>query len=345
MRIAQIAPLLVAVPPKAYGGTERVVAELTDTLVQLGHEVTLFASGDSQTRARLVPWVPTALGFDPAAEVLATHLGLLTAAYRRAHEFDVIHSHLEHLTLPFTRWTKTPTVLTFHGRLDRPAAAQLLGAYPDAHYVSISDSQRGPVPTVRWTATVYHGVPVQSYPFSRAPGSYLLFLGRISPEKRPDRAIAIAKRAGVPLKIVGKIDAHDRTYFAQSIQPHLHDPAIEFVESVDEAQKRVLLRDAAALLLPIDWPEPFGLVFIEALACGTPVLTCPCGAAPELLADGETGYLRATDEELTAAVHALSMIDRAGCRSYAQRRFDTRSMADSYLRVYTQLLARDPLQA
>jgi glycosyltransferase involved in cell wall biosynthesis len=343
MRIAQIAPLQVAVPPKRYGGTERVIAELTDALVQRGHDVTLFASGDSRTRARLEPFVPAALGFDPAADALETHLALLTEVYRRADEFDVIHSHLEQVTLPFTSRACTPTVLTFHSRLDRPALVRLLRAYPDANYVSISESQRAPAPDVHWVATVPHGVDVQSFPFSPEPGAYLAFVGRIAPEKRPDRAIEIAKRAGVPLKIAAKVDAKDRAYFKQAVEPLLRDPLIEFLGSVDERRKRALMRGARALLLPIDWPEPFGMVFIEALACGTPVLTCPCGAAPEVVEDGVTGYIRASDDDLVAAVHELPAIDRARCRRNAEERFDTMRMAANYVHVYERLLAREPL--
>ncbi len=344
MRIAQIAPLQVAVPPKRYGGTERVIAELTDGLVRLGHAVTLFASGDSQTRARLVAFVPAEQGFDPAraAEVIETHLAMLTEVYRRAAagEFDVIHSHLEHLTLPFVGSTRTPTVLTFHSRLDRPALVRLLLAYPNVGYVSISDSQRAPVPDIGWVATVYHGLDVQSFPFSAQPGSYLVFVGRIAPDKQPDHAIEIAKRAGVPLKIAAKIDPKDRVYFRQVVEPLLAHPLIEFVGSVDERRKRELMRGASALLLPIDWPEPFGMVFIEALACGTPVLTRPRGAAPEIVEDGVTGYIRETDEELAAAVSALPAIDRARCRQAAQQRFDTARMAANYVRVYEHLRAQ-----
>lgn len=345
MRIAQIAPLQVAVPPKHYGGTERVIAELTDALVHLGHDVTLFASGDSHTQAHLVPFVATAQGFDPAMDALEAHLALLTEVYRRADEFDVIHSHLEQVTLAFARCTLTPTVLTFHSRLDRPALVRLLQAYPDANYVSISESQRAPAPDVHWVATVPHGVDVHSFPFSSDFGAYLVFVGRISPEKRPERAIEIAKRAGVPLKIAAKTDAKDRTYFRQVVEPLLHDPLIEFLGSVDERRKRTLMRGARALLLPIDWPEPFGMVFIEALACGTPVLTCPCGAAPEVVEDGVTGYIRSSVDDLVAAVRELPAIDRARCRQHAEQRFDTTRMADNYVHVYERLLAREPLYA
>lgn len=342
MRIAQVAALYLTVPPKDYGGTERVIAELTNALVERGHEVTLFASGDSRTRAQLAPFVPHALGFKPETDPIETHLALLTEVYRRAAagEFDVIHSHLEQLTLPFVGSVQTPSVLTFHGRLDRPALIRLLYAYPEAHLVSISNSQRQPAPDASWAATIYHGVDVQTFPFSAAPGRYLAFVGRISPEKRPDRAIAIAKQANVPLKIAAKIDPKDRDYFNQVVQPLLQDPLIEFLGPVNECQKRELLRDACALLLPIDWPEPFGMVFIEALACGTPVLTCPRGAAPEVVEDGVTGYVRATDDELVEAVHRVGALDRVTCRQQAEKRFDSAYMAENYIRVYDHVRTR-----
>lgn len=341
MRIAQIAPLQVAVPPRQYGGTERVIAELTDALVERGHDVTLFASGDSHTQARLAPIVPTALGFDPKVDALECHLALLTEVYRHADEFDVIHSHLEQVTLPFTQRATIPTALTFHSRLDRQALVRLLQTYPNASYVSISDSQREPVLDVQWAATVYHGIDVKSFPFSAEPGKYLLFVGRIAPEKGPDRAIEIAKRAGVPLKIAAKIDAKDRMYFKQVVAPLLHDPLVEFLGPVNEQRKRALFRGALALLLPITWPEPFGMVFIEALACGTPVLTCPSGAAPEVVRDGVTGFLRESDEDLAAAIFDLPSIDRTRCRREAEERFDTARMADEYIHVYERLLTRN----
>ncbi len=339
MRIAQVAPLQVAVPPQGYGGTERVIAELTDALVGLGHDVTLFASGDSRTHARLVPCVPRALGFDPKVDTLVAHLTLLTEVYRRAGDFDVIHSHLEHVTLPFVGAAKTPTVITFHNRLDVPEVVRLLRAYPAANYVSISDAQREPVPDIHWVATVYHGVDVASFPFGRKPEDYLVFVGRISAEKGPEHAIEIAKCAATRLKIAAKIDPKDRDFFKREVVPRLDHPLIEFLGPVGERRKRELMTRACALLLPIDWPEPFGMVFIEALACGTPVLTRPRGAAPELLRDGVTGYQRETDEELAAAVGKLASIDRAGCRQYVASRFDTARMALDYVAVYERVRA------
>lgn len=343
MRIAQIAPLQVAVPPVDYGGTERVIAALTDALVDLGHDVTLFASGNSHTRAqRLVATIPRAINFDPAYDAVAEHIALLTKVYRHAAEFDVIHSHLDYLTLPFASASSTPTVLTLHGRLDLPGQRHVLESYPQANYISISASQRRPVPNLHWVATVHHGIEVQAFPFYTHPGDYLAFVGRISPEKGPERAIAIARRAGVPLKIAAKVDPTERDYFEAVIRPLLDDPLIEFLGSIDETSKRKLMGKALALLMPIDWPEPFGMVFIEALACGTPVLTCPHGSVPELLTDGVTGFIRATDDELVAAVGLVGRISRAGCRAYALRRFDARSMAQAYLRAYLSVREQTP---
>lgn len=334
MRIAQVAPLQLAVPPRNYGGTERIISELTETLVLLGHDVTLFASGDSRTAARLVPFIPEALSAHREVDPWATRLGLLTEVYRRADEFDVIHSHLEYTTLPFVASTATPTVLTFHSRLDVPGVAPLLAAYPQAHCVSISDDQRIPARDAHWVATVYHGVDVEEFPFRREPGDYLVFVGRIAPEKGPDRAIEVARRSGIRLKIAAKVDPADRAYFKQRIEPLLDDPLIEFLGPVDERRKRDLMAGALALLLPIDWPEPFGIVFIEALACGTPVLTRPFGAAPEVVQDGLTGFLRDSTDELAAAVRDLAGISRETCRRCAEERFSTRRMARDYVAVY-----------
>jgi glycosyltransferase involved in cell wall biosynthesis len=334
MRIAQIAPLQVAVPPRDYGGTERVIATLTNALVDLGHDVTLFASGESRTQAHLVAARPTALNFSPLHDAIAEHVALLTAVYRRAAEFDVIHSHLDYLTLPFAHGIATPTVLTLHGRLDAAEHVRLYRQYRGANYVSISQHQRRPAPDLNWVATIYHGIAVEQFPFSAEPGTYLAFVGRISPDKRPDRAIAIARRAGIPLKIAAKVDPGDQAYFEAVIKPLLDDPRVEFLGPIDETSKRELLVGALALVMPIDWPEPFGLVFIEALACGTPVLACLRGSAPELLADGVTGYMRESDEELAAAVRQVGRLSRARCREYALHRFGARRMAERYLCAY-----------
>lgn len=344
MRIAQVVPLQVAVPPQTYGGTERVVHNLTEALVKLGHDVTLYASGDSQTSARLVPFIDRAIRFDRSVDVVAYHIAMLGEIYAHASEYDVIHSHLDYLTLPFVETTTTPTVITLHGRLDQPEFQRVLRARPNVGYVSISESQRRDIPDgTTWLATVHHGVDVESFDFYPTPGDYLCFIGRIAPEKRPDRAIEIAKRAGVPLKIAAKVDPKDADYFQAVVEPLLDHPLIEFVGELDEAHKRELMGKALALVLPIDWPEPFGMVFIESLACGTPVLTCPQGSVPELLRDGVTGYIRDTTSQLVASVGKLSRISRAECRAYAKRRFDTRRMALEYVNVYSQVQGRRAL--
>lgn len=344
MRIAQVAPLYVATPPRSYGGTERIISSLTEELTRQGHEVTLFATGDSRTHAKLVTCVPRALGFEHIFESGAAHVAMLAQVYRRASEFDVIHSHVDYQALPFAATSKTPTVITLHGALDLPGYPEALSAFPDLHYVSISNNQRTPLPQLNWAATVYHGIDVRSHSFSEQPGKYLLFVGRISPEKGPERAIAIARKAGIPLKIAAKVDPKDRRYFEQVVKPLLNDPVVEYLGAVNEQRKRELMRDALALLLPIRWPEPFGLVFIEALACGLPVLTCPKGAAPEILRDGVTGFMRETDDELAEAARQVADVSRAGCRAWAEERFDTREMTRNYLAVYQSVTGKRQLQ-
>lgn len=339
MRIAQVAPLYVATPPTSYGGTERIISGLTEELVRQGHDVTLFATGDSRTSAKLVVCAPKAMGFDHIFESGAAHVAMLAQVYRRASEFDVIHAHLDYPVLSFASQSKTPTVITLHGALDIPGYPEALTAFPDLNYVSISNNQRTPLPQLHWLATVYHGLDVRSYPFNARPGSYLLFVGRISPEKGPDRAIAIAKACGIPLKIAAKVDPKDRKFYEREIKPQFDDPLIENLGPVDERRKRELMRDALALLLPIRWPEPFGLVFIEALACGTPVLTCPSGAAPEILSDGVTGFMCESDEELIEAARRVSEIERAGCRAWAEQQFDRSRMTANYLSVYQQVMS------
>jgi glycosyltransferase involved in cell wall biosynthesis len=345
MKIAQVAPLQVATPPHAYGGTERIIHNLTESLVEMGHEVTLFATGDSQTSARLVPGVAKAIEFDPEIEANAYHIAMLEEVYRHASEFDVIHSHLDYLTFPFIETTDTPTVLTLHGRIDMHEFKRVYSAYADANYVAISESQRQDQPYLNWVATIHHGIDMARFAFSPQMGEYLCFVGRITPEKGPECAIEVAKRAGIPLKIAAKVDPKNRKYFTQVIEPLLDHPLIEFLGQLDEARKCELMRGAMALLLPIHWPEPFGVVFIEALACGTPVLTCPIGSAPELLRDGVTGFLRETTDELVEAVRLLPYISREACRDYAVRRFDRHRMANDYLRVYTQVQKQGSLQA
>ncbi|HEX6818415.1 MAG TPA: glycosyltransferase family 4 protein [Ktedonobacterales bacterium] len=334
MRIAQLAPLQVAVPPKNYGGTERVIANLVEALVQLGHDVTLFASGDSQTSAELVPYVPEAFNFDPTIDATAYHLAMLADVYRQGDRFDVIHSHLDYLTLPFAGWTSTPTVVTMHGRLDLPHQQTVFPAYRDVNYISISKNQQSFLPELNWVGTVYHSVDVDDFPFKDTPGDYLAFIGRISPEKGPEHAIAIAKAAGIPLKIAAKVDSIDRKYYEEKVEPLLDDPLIDFLGTVDEEGKRELMVNSRALILPLEWDEPFGMVFIEALACGTPILTRPRGSVPELLRNGITGYARWSDDELVDAAKRVDRISREGCRAYAKRHFDIHRLALEYVNIY-----------
>jgi glycosyltransferase involved in cell wall biosynthesis len=338
MRIAQIAPVQLSVPPVAYGGTERVVANLTEELVRHGHDVTLFASGDSRTSARLVATVPEALRFDPEKDVTAHHLAVLRDVYERAADFDVIHSHLEYLTLPFVSQAAIPTVITLHGRLDLPEFQRVYHRYGGPRLVSISAAQRTQLPDVPWAGTVHHGVEVERYPFSSNPGRYLAFVGRISPEKGPERAIAVARKAGIPLKMAAVVNPKDQAYFEAVVRPLLNGPLVEYLGPLDEEQKCSLLRDALALLLPINWPEPFGMVYLEALACGTRVLTCPYGAATEVLVDGLTGYLCATEDALVAAARRIEGISRWECRQHVERHFSIQRMTREYVRVYAQAI-------
>ena len=336
MRIAQVAPLYESVPPRLYGGTERVVSYLTEELVRLGHQVTLFASGDSSTRARLSAMCDRALRLDPTCQdSLAPHVRMLGHVYQRAHEFDLIHCHTDYLGLPLARVSATPTVLTLHGRLDIPELTPLYREYPEIPLVSISHAQRSPLRGVNWAATIYHGLPVDRYAaFPSRPGDYLLFLGRIAAEKRPDSAIRVACQAGIPLRIAAKVDQADREYFATTIRPLLAHPLIDFLGEVTDERKRELLCNARALLFPIDWPEPFGLVMIEALACGTPVVTRPCGSTPEIIRDGQTGFLCETEKEMVAAVHRVGTLDRRACRREFMARFTATHMAHHYVKLY-----------
>ena len=343
MRIAQVAPLQEAVPPRFYGGTERVVSYLTEHLVQLGHDVTLFASGDSKTRARLVPICQQALRLDPdcqnpvAYEILGRE-----AVIREADGFDVIHFHEACLHLPWTRRVRCATVTTMHGRLDLRDLVTLYREYTDVPLVSISDAQREPMPWANWRATVYHGLPDNLYHFHPEPGGYLAFLGRICPEKRVDRAIAIAQGAGIELKIAAKVDAADREYFETKIRPLLDDPLIDFIGEIGDGEKEAFLGGAAAFLMPIDWPEPFGLVVIEAMACGTPVIAFPFGSMPELIEPGLNGALVESIEQAVPAVEALPTLDRMLCRRSFEERFTTARMARDYVGVY-EALAKEQL--
>lgn len=340
MRIAQVAPLYERIPPQLYGGTERVVSYLTEELVRLGHDVTLFASGDSITRARLEAMCSRALRLDPhCCDPLAHHVRMLGRVYQRAQEFDVVHCHTDYLGLPLTRFSPTPTVITLHGRLDIRDIAPLYYEYAEVPLVSISDAQRIHLPLANWAGTVHHGLPLALYPFQPYPGSFLLFLGRISPEKCPDSAIRVACRAGVPLRIAAKVDKVDREYFEAKVRPLLAHPLVEFIGEVDEQQKRQLLGEALALLFPIDWPEPFGLAMIEALACGTPVIARPRGSVPEVLRDGSTGLFCETEEGMVEAVQRVSMLDRTTCRQEFEQRFSVSGMARRYLEIYRMVMS------
>jgi glycosyltransferase involved in cell wall biosynthesis len=340
MRIAQVAPLFESVPPKLYGGTERVVSYLTEELVSLGHEVTLFASGDSTTDANLVSCSPKSLRLaEGCIDQLAHHIVMLDEVARREGEFDIVHYHIDYLHFPMSRCATTPRVTTLHGRLDIPDLVPLYAAFPNEPVISISDSQRLPMPIANWTATVYHGLPPALCTIGRGDGGYLAFLGRVSPEKRVDRAIAIAHAAGMPLKIAAKIDKADREYYERDIAHLLDHPGVEFVGELGDTDKPAFLGKAAALLFPIDWEEPFGLVVIEAMACGTPVVAFRRGSVPELLEPGVTGFIVDTVEEAIDAVRRIPAFDRARVRAEFERRFTARRMAEDYLAVYRAVLA------
>jgi glycosyltransferase involved in cell wall biosynthesis len=337
MKIAQVAPLTEAVPPKFYGGTERVVAYLTDALVELGHDVTLFASGDSVTKAKLCAIWPRALRLDPTVkDYFAPIFMELETVARRAHEFDVIHAHLDYFGYPMLRALNIPSVTTLHGRLDLPELPPLYGLYGDMPVVSISNSQRCPLPNANYVATVLHGLPedlLQAGP----GGSYLAFLGRISPEKAPDAAIRIAAASGMPIKIAAKVDRVDEVYFKTTIEPLLSQGDIEFIGEIGEHQKSEFLGNAAGLLFPIAWREPFGLVMIEAMACGTPVIAFNNGSVPEVLEHGVTGFIVESEAEAVAAVAKIGGLDRARIRAEFERRFTAHHMAENYLDLYTRL--------
>ncbi len=343
MRIAQVAPLYESVPPRLYGGTERVVSWLTEELVRRGHDVTLFASRDSRTMARLVAPCERAVRLDPSRpDAITLHMLEISDVLAQAEGFDVLHCHLESLALPLGTLARCPTVHTLHGRIDVHHMVRLLGHYRHVPLVSISDAQRRPVADLdlNWQATVHHGLPLEMVPFDPdgGRGGYLAFLGRVSPEKRPDLAIAVAKQLERPLVMAGKIDHADRSYFESEIRPLLDHPLIEFIGELGQAQTFQFLSDALCLLFPIDWPEPFGLVMIEAMACGTPVIARPCGSVPEVICDGVTGYIADTVDEMVGAVKRLDLIERSACRAHVERRFSVGAMADRYEEVYERLI-------
>jgi glycosyltransferase involved in cell wall biosynthesis len=346
MRIAQVAPIFESVPPKLYGGTERVVSYLTEELVRRGHDVTLFASGDSCTSATLVPVVEEATRLQPSSYDVCSvgAVRQLDMVLARADDFDVIHCHVDYPAFPLTRRLRTPTVHTLHGRLDLPHLIPLFRHFDDVPVVSISNAQRAPLEgvDVRWAGTVYHGQPLERYPFAAEDRGYLAFLGRASPEKQLDLAIEIAKHARMPLKIAVKVDPKDREYFDGEVAPLLDDPLIEFLGEIGDDDKGPFLAGARALLFPIDWPEPFGLVMVEAMACGTPVIARPCGSVPEIVEHGRTGFLGETLLDLVEGVNRVDEIDRAECRRHAEQRFSVGRMTDDYEAVYRRLTARGP---
>lgn len=341
LRIAQVAPLLESVPPRHYGGTERIVSYLTEELVSAGHDVTLFASGDSVTKARLVPVTDVSMRVDGKyRDWVPHHLLMVEKVMEQAEEFDLVHFHLELMHFSIARRLGTPCLTTIHGRLDLPDIQPLHQEFIDAPLVSISMSQREPLRFANWVGNVYHGLPLDLYrPKQRPPQlPYLLFLGRISPEKGPDAAIRIAESTGLPLKIAAKIDPADAEYFRSVVRPLLKGPFVEFLGEVTDSEKSTLLENALAMLFPIDWPEPFGLVMIEAMACGTPVIVRRRGSAPEVVDDGVTGFLFETEEEAVAAVEKAKSFDRARCRASFEGRFSAARMAREYTKVYFRVI-------
>jgi glycosyltransferase involved in cell wall biosynthesis len=338
MRIAQVAPLFESVPPVAYGGTERVVANLVEELIDLGHEVTLFSSGDSRCRAEIVPVCPRALRLDARCrDHLAWHVLLIERVMQQADRFDIVHFHTGHLHFPIARRLGVPHVTTMHGRLDFAELAPLHVEFSEVPLVSISNSQREPLPEANWVATIPHGLADTLRP-STAPGSYFAFLGRICPEKGIDRAIHIATALNQPLKVAAKVDPADVRYFEQEIKPLLDNPLIEFIGEIGEDQKSEFLGQARALLFPIDWPEPFGLVMIESLACGTPVVAFRNGSVPEIIDDQHTGFIVDTIEEAIAAARCVHRLGRAACRQAFEQRFTARRMAEQYAATYTRMI-------
>jgi glycosyltransferase involved in cell wall biosynthesis len=341
MKIAQVAPLYESVPPTMYGGTERVVSYLTEELVRQGHDVTLFASGDSVTSARLIAPCERSLRLDPdCVDQMAHHILMLEQVYHQFNTFDIIHFHIDYLHFPVSRRQRIPHITTLHGRLDIPDLQALYREYKDMPVVSISESQRTPIPAVNWQGTVYHGLSEDLYSCNDAPGKYLAFLGRISPEKRIDRAIEIAILSGLPLKIAAKVDRVDREYFTELIEPMLDHPLIEYIGEIGDNDKQEFLSNASALLFPIDWPEPFGMVMIEAMACGTPVIAWPNGSVPEIIEDGVNGFVVESIESAVDAVRRLSEIDRRTCRSVFEQRFSAQRMAQGYVDIYERLIDR-----
>lgn len=339
MRIAQVAPLYESVPPKFYGGTERVVSWLTEELVHLGHEVTLFASGDSTTNARLVPICKEALRLSPTCiDQAAHHMLMIERVFNEKDDFDLVHFHVDYLHFSLSRRETIPHISTLHGRLDIPDLVPLYREFREVPLISISDAQRTPLPWVNWQGTVYHGLPATEYSPGNGKGKYLAFLGRVSPEKGVNRAIEISQRSGIPLKIAAKIDRADTEYFQTVIKPLLKHPLIEFIGEIGGEEKNEFLGNALGLLFPICWPEPFGLVMIEAMACGTPVIAYPHGSVPEIMEDGITGFIVTDVASASKAAHQLHKIDRKLCRQHFEKRFSAARMAQDYLLMYQKVL-------
>jgi glycosyltransferase involved in cell wall biosynthesis len=345
MRIAQVSPLYESVPPKLYGGTERVVSYLTEELVKQGHKVTLFASRDSVTSARLIGHIDEALRLNPqVADPIAHHIVQMQDVAEHAHEFDVLHFHTDYIHFPFSRFLRIPRLTTLHGRLDLPDLRYIYQKFEGEALVSISNAQRTPMPpATNWIGTVYHGLPRDLYKKGEGNGDYVAFIGRISPEKRPDRAIEIARRAGIKICMAAKVDKADQHYYEHTIKPLLDQPHVEFVGEIGEDKKGEFLGNAKALLFPIDWPEPFGMVMIEAMACGTPVIAFNQGSVPEVIDIGESGFIVNSLDEAVRALENIDLIDRNGVRDAFERRFSATVMAENYLKLY-ELLAQKPLR-
>jgi len=341
MRIAQVSPLYESVPPRLYGGTERVVHYLTEELVRQGHDVTLFASGDSLTSARLFPACPAAIRLNPESiDGLAHHFLMLEKVFQSAPDFDIIHFHIDYLHFPYSRRSSTPHVTTLHGRLDIPDLTGLYNEFSEIPLVSISDVQRQPLAWVNWQSTVYHGLPPDLLPQGDGGGGYLAFLGRISPEKRVDRAVEIAEKAGMRLKVAAKIEKADHEYFENEVRHLFERPHVEYIGEIDEKQKAEFLGQAEAFLFPIDWPEPFGLVMIEALSCGTPVIAFRGGSVDEVIEDGVCGFVVETVDQAVGALQHLGEVSRQQCRNVFESRFTAERMVADYMKVYRQLQRR-----
>jgi glycosyltransferase involved in cell wall biosynthesis len=346
MRIAQVAPLYESVPPKLYGGTERIVSYLTEELVAEGHDVTLFASGDSVTGARLVPCAAQSLRLDrKCVDKSAHHILMLEEVFKRSDEFDIVHFHIDYLHFPLSRRGTIPHVTTLHGRLDIADLVPLYGEFKEMPVVSISDAQRDPLPWLNWQASIHHGLPTDLYSFHSKPGQYLAFLGRISPEKGVDQAIAIAKRIGIKLKIAAKVDPVDKEYFECVIRPLMDSSLIEYIGEIADHEKDEFLGNAFALLLALNWPEPFGVVMIEALACGTPIVAFRRGSVPEIVEHGLTGYIVEDADGARAALRNVPALKRSRCRKAFEDRFTAPRMCAEYLSIYEQLQSGEDFPA